>query len=208
MTSLSEKFNRFFGDILRTLRERDCPNLVTLITALSDLHQVPEPTIPNKTVSCNWLDKAFDNIPTDLKLLGDGARIIADQACWTESQRNLPGVFEEGYGYVGLIGPEGQLRSDEFRVGLLIQRPDTYYPPHAHDAEEFYFLLSGEPKWRAGKRTFTASPGDLIHHAPREVHSMETMSDPALAIWAWIGDLNGDFWFPDDSSRCLSSSKT
>ena len=201
MTSLSEQFDRFLEDILRALGERDCPNLVTLMTALSDLNQVPEPTIPNKTVSCNWLDKAFDNIPTDLILLGDSARIIADQACWKESQRNLPGVFEEGYAYVGLIGPEGQLRSDEFRVGLLIQRPDTYYPPHAHDAEEFYFLLSGEPKWRAGGRTFTANPGDLVHHAPSEVHSMETINEPFLAIWSWIGDINGNFWFPDDPSR-------
>jgi len=208
MIPLSDQFDRFFGDILFTLRERDCPNLVTLMTALSGLNQVPKPTIPNKTVSCNWLDKAFDNIPTDLKFLGDSARIIADQAYWKESQRNLPGVFEEGYAYVGLIGPEGQLRSDEFRVGLLIQRPDTYYPPHAHDAEEFYFLLSGKPKWRAGKRTFTANPGDLIHHAPSEVHSMETMNDPFLAIWSWIGDLNGNFWFPDDPSRRLPSSKS
>jgi quercetin dioxygenase-like cupin family protein len=186
MTPLGEQFDQFLEDILRALGERDCPNLVTLMTVLSDLNQVPEPTIPNKTVSCNWLDKAFDNIPTDLKLLGDSARIIADQACWKESQRNLPGVFEEGYAYVELIGPEGQLRSDEFRVGLLIQRPDTYYPHHAHDAEEFYFLLSGKPKWRAGQRMFTANPGDLIHHAPRDVHSMETMNDPFLAIWAWI----------------------
>ena len=208
MTPLSEQFDRFFGDILRALGERDCPNLVTLMTALSDLNQVPEPTIPNKTVSCNWLDKAFDNIPTDLKLLGDSARIIADQACWKESQRNLPGVFEEGYAYVGLIDPEGQLRSDEFRVGLLIQRPDTYYPPHAHDAEEFYFLLSGEPEWRAGERTFTASPGDLIHHAPSEVHSMETMDEPFLAIWAWVGDINGNFWFPDDPARCGITSES
>ena len=154
-----------------------------------------------KTVPCNWLDKAFNKIPKDLKLLGEGARKLADQAYWQESQRNVPGVFEGGYAFVALIGPEGQLRSDEFKVGLFIQQPDTYYPPHAHDAEEFYFLLSGKPKWRAGKRTFVANPGDLIHHAPSEVHSMETMNEPFLAIWAWIGDLNGNFWFPDDPSR-------
>ena len=206
MISLSDQFDRFSEDILRTLGERECPNLVTLMTALSDLNQIVEPTIPNKTVSCNWLDKAFDKIPTDLKLLGDSARKIADQAHWQESQRNVPGVFEGGYAFVALIGPEGQLRSDEFKVGLFIQQPDTYYPPHAHDAEEFYFLLSGKPKWWAGKRTFTANPGDLIHHAPSEVHSMETMNEPFLAIWAWIGDLNGNFWFPDDPSGYALSS--
>ena len=141
-------------------------------------------------------------------LLGDSAHKLADQAYWQESQRNVPGVFEGGYAFVALIGPEGQLRSDEFKVGLFIQQPDTYYPPHAHDAEEFYFLLSGKPKWRAGKRTFTAGPGDLIHHAPSEVHSMETMNDPFLAIWSWIGDLNGNFWFPDDPSRCAPPSES
>lgn len=180
MTALSDQFDRFSGDILRTLRERNCPNLEILMTALAELNQIAEPTNPNRTVSCNWLDKAFDKIPTDLKLLGDSARKIADQAHWQESQRNVPGVFEGGYAFVALIGPEGQLRSDEFKVGLFIQQPDTYYPPHAHDAEEFYFLLSGKPKWRAGKRTFTANPGDLIHHAPSEVHSMETMNEPFL----------------------------
>ena len=206
MTSLSDQFDRFSEDTLRTLRERDCPNLVTLMTALSDLIQIAEPVIPNKTVSCDWLDTAFDKIPTDLKSLSDSTQKLADQACWQESQRNVPGVFEGGYAFVALIGPEGQLRSDEFKVGLFIQQPDIYYPLHAHDAEEFYFLLSGKPKWRAGKRTFIANPGDLIHHTPGEEHSMETMNEPFLAIWAWIGDINGSFWFPDDRSRNVRTS--
>jgi quercetin dioxygenase-like cupin family protein len=206
MNSLSNQFDRFSGDILRTLGKRGNPNLVTLMTALSDLSQIAEPTIPNRTVSCSWLDKAFDNIPTDLQYLGESARKLADQACWQESQRNIPGVFEGGYAFVALIGPEGQLRSDKFKVGLFIQQPDIFYPPHAHNAEEFYFLLSGNPKWRAGKRMFTANPGDLIHHAPSEIHSMETMHEPFLAIWAWIGDINGNFWFPDGPSRSTSPS--
>ena len=86
MISLSDQFDRFSEDILRTLGERECPNLVTLMIALSGLNQIAEPTISNRTVSCNWLDKAFDKIPTDLKLLGDSARKLADQAYWQESQ--------------------------------------------------------------------------------------------------------------------------
>ena len=208
MNSLSNQFDRFSKDILRALGDRKCPNLVTLMTALSELNQIVEPTVPNKTVSCGWLDKAFDKTPTDLSYLAESARKLSDQACWQESQRNIPGVFEGGYAFVALIGPEGQLRSNEFKVGLFIQQPDTYYPPHAHDAEEFYFLLSGKPKWRASKRTFTASPGDLIHHAPSEVHSMETINEPFLAIWSWIGDINGNFWFPDDPSRLTPLSES
>ena len=208
MTSLSDKFDRFSEDVLRILGERECPNLATLKTALSNRIPIAEPTIPNKTVSCAWMEKAIDNTPPDLKLLGDTACKLADQAYWQESQRNVPGVFAGGYAFVALIGPEGQLRSDEFKGGLFIQQPDTYYPPHAHDAEEFYFLLSGQPKWRAGKRKFVANPGDLLNHAPRKVHSMETMNDPFLAIWAWVGDLDGNFWFPDGPSRCLPSSKS
>ena len=80
MTSLSDQFDRFSEDMLRTLGERECPNLVTLMTALSDLIQITEPAIPNKTVSCDWLDKAFNKIPKKLKLLGDNARKLADQA--------------------------------------------------------------------------------------------------------------------------------
>lgn len=208
MPSLSDHFHCFTRDFLRTLGERKSPNIETLMTVLSELNRNVESTIPNRTVSCSWLDKAFDKIPSSLKALGDSARNLAEQAYWQESQRNVPGVFEGGYAFVALIGPEGQLRSDEFKVGFFIQQPNTYYPPHAHDAEEFYFLLSGEPKWRAGKQTFTANPGDLIHHAPSEVHSMETMDEPFLAIWAWIGDINGNFWFPDDPARCAITSES
>ena len=39
MTSLSNQFDCFSKDILRTLGERECPNLATLMTALSDLIQ-------------------------------------------------------------------------------------------------------------------------------------------------------------------------
>ena len=46
------------------------------------------------------------------------------------------------------------------------------YPPHAHDAEEWYFVLSGNPKWFVDGEKFTAKPGDFIHHPPRATHSM------------------------------------
>ena len=79
-------------------------------------------------------------------------------------------------------------------MGLYLQAPEeTFYPAHAHDAEEFYLVVSGAALWQAGTDDFRpAAPGSLIHHRSGEAHATHTKSEPLLALWGWLGDIGFD----------------
>jgi len=67
----------------------------THLIPLSKLDQIVDPTIPNKTVSCNWLDLTFEQIQDALQELATSSREIANQASWQKTQRDSSGVFGE-----------------------------------------------------------------------------------------------------------------
>jgi dimethylpropiothetin dethiomethylase len=149
-----------------------------------------------RTATCDWLDAALAAVPPETVALRDALAPAAATAEWREGPRpGAPAGFDGGYAYVALVGPGGQVPSPDCRIGLYLQRPGLHYPAHAHDAEELYFIVSGTADWQAGKRRFAAAPGQLIHHAPAERHTMTTGDAPLLAIFVWLGDIEGRYWF-------------
>ena len=186
-------FSRY-GDRLREIESEPGDRLRRALGGLGrDLRAVE----PGKTASCAWLETAISARPPETASLIDGFAPLADLASWNEGPREGgPDEFTDAYAYATLVGFDGLVDTGKCRSGLYIQRPGVYYPAHAHDAEELYFILSGEAEWQAGERRFTAKPGMLIHHASAEPHIMETGEQPLLAIFAWLGALNGRFWYP------------
>lgn len=167
-----------------------------LVSAMDDLGPVFQPVEAVRAASCDWLDAALAAAPPETEGLRDALAPVTATAEWREGPRpGAPAGFDGGYAYVALVGPDGQIPSSECRLGLYLQRPGLHYPPHAHDAEELYLIVSGTADWQAGDRRFKAVPGQLIHHAPAMPHVMATGEVPLLAIWAWLGDIEGRYWF-------------
>jgi hypothetical protein len=140
------------------------------------------------------LEDAVRAIPPHLDLAGAG-EAAARLSPWAEASRGIPEFFAGGYAYSILVDEHGTCGPEPIRVGLLLQQDHVAYPGHAHDAEEFYFILSGTAAWRVDDQHFQARPGDLIHHASAAIHEMNTADEPLLAIWAWRGNLGGRFWY-------------
>jgi mannose-6-phosphate isomerase-like protein (cupin superfamily) len=167
-----------------------------LVSALDDLGPAFQPVEAARAASCEWLDAALAAAPPETEALRDALEPVTGMAEWREGPRpGAPAGFEGGYAYVALVGPDGQIPSSECRLGLYLQQPGLHYPPHAHDAEELYFIVSGTADWQAGDRRFEAMPGQLIHHAPGEPHIMATGEAPLLAIFVWLGEIEGRYWF-------------
>lgn len=151
---------------------------------------------PVRTPTCEWLDQTLAATPPETAALQDALAPLATLTEWREGPREgAPAGFDGGYAYVELVGQEGQIPSAECRIGLYLQRPGLFYPAHAHDAEELYVIVNGGADWQAGERRFEARPGMVIHHAPAMPHIMTTGEAPLLAIWAWLGDIEGRYWF-------------
>ncbi|MFK7859332.1 MAG: dimethylsulfonioproprionate lyase family protein [Granulosicoccus sp.] len=104
-----------------------------------------------------------------------------------------PEAVQNRLAFAELVGPGGMIRNPHCRVGLFLQCAQTTYPVHRHAAEELYLVLGGTAHWQSdsmGARFHT--PGNFIHHASWETHSMTTANEPLLAVWCWTGDIRFD----------------
>lgn len=126
----------------------------------------------------------------------------ASRLVWSTGTLPRPASIEGGYAFVEIVGPDGLAFSDQVRFGLYLQAPERFYPPHDHEAEEFYFVLSGDADWQRNDGAFeTRSPGTLVHHAPWDRHAMRTGQAPLLAMWLWTGNLDmGTYRIDADSA--------
>ncbi len=109
---------------------------------------------------------------------------------WRQNPTYTDESFLSRYAYCELLGPTGLVPHAKVSVGLLYLAPGTFYPPHAHPAEEAYHLLAGESEWQAGAGVMTRrSPGDRIEHPSGVYHAMRSGTTPMLALFVWRGDL-------------------
>ena len=116
---------------------------------------------------------------------------VAVHLPWGKLAAHPPsGVTAPGRTFCQIIGPEGLIKDDGFRMGVYFQAPNVFYPSHWHKAEEVYFVLSGTALWQKDKGRFSEQgPKTLIHHQPSQPHAMRTQKEPLLALWAWVGDI-------------------
>jgi hypothetical protein len=106
----------------------------------------------------------------------------------TYAAGELDAAFLDNYGWSEIFGGTGPLSSEQAACGFLILGPNTHYPRHRHEAEEFYLPLSGTAAWRQGDAVWREHPpGTPIHHAGGEPHAMRTGAGPLLALYLWRG---------------------
>lgn len=118
---------------------------------------------------------------------------------WTEfyaedswSSSFLPN-FANGEG----IGKDGRLYNENIILGLFIFGPNSHYPAHAHPAEEFYIILSGNAEWQIGTNTpyLVKEPGDIMIHQNNESHSFQTGDDTLFCVFGWRGEISARSWY-------------
>ena len=106
--------------------------------------------------------------------------------------------FREAFAYTQIIGPDwAGIRwpydSHDVIVGLALQGPEVFYPPHYHEARELYIVIGGTAEWQKGDGAWVyRPPGSVIWHESNESHAMRTTDEPFLAVFAWIGDLDSE----------------
>lgn len=128
-------------------------------------------------------------------------REAASALRWRQNQSYSDTAFLPSYAYSELVGPSGRARNDRYAIGLLYLAPGTFYPAHAHPAEEAYHVLSGASEWWQGEPAGAASagsaadasalraPGARVLHPSGVMHAMRSGSRPLLALYIWRGDI-------------------
>ena len=91
------------------------------------------------------------------------------------------------------------IETDNLKIGFLYLGSNTNFPRHAHSPEEIYHVVAGNC-WRisgsiAGMKS--VSSGDTWFHESEEEHGLKTIDEPVLIAWAWMGKLDGLYYFCD-----------
>jgi len=136
---------------------------------------------------------------------GSNSHMIADAILEVKDQLNWVAIYGDredepdmaalsrNFAYTSLIGLDAPLKSDKIALGLSLQGRDTYYPPHAHQAEESYWIIGGDGDWKVGiEPWFSVEPGDAIYHETGVRHAMQTNAEPLLTVWLWTSHLDSD----------------
>ena len=138
---------------------------------------------------------------------------VTDQLQWqpyTSNFENEPDVaaFLPNFSVLNILGASGLLLSDRVDAGFSLQGRDTYYPTHAHLAEESYWIIGGDGDWKVDTQPwFPVQPGDSIYHQPWARHTMQTNEQALLSVWLWTSDLDSEVLFVRDYSDFMRTVK-
>ncbi len=123
---------------------------------------------------------------------------VTDQLKWRASSKSHDdgpdiALFLRSYSPTTVIGADGLLPSEKVSAGFSMQGHDTYYPPHAHHAEESYWIIGGDGDWKLGSKPwFAVEAGDSIYHESGAHHAMQTNEQPLLSLWLWTSHLDSE----------------
>ncbi|WP_170480004.1 dimethylsulfonioproprionate lyase family protein [Ruegeria arenilitoris] len=115
------------------------------------------------------------SVPPSLDGLRQAAFSAFGYVNWAEfyAENNWSRPFLSEFANGEGVGPDGVLTNHEVILGLFLMGPNTYYPPHAHPAEEFYVVLSGDASFQVGTggQPNRKHQGDVVVHRKNEVHA-------------------------------------
>ena len=184
------------NEIIKVFSKHHCKDLEEKLKKIANDNQV----IPSQKEMARRdfipnIEYSLYNIKGDMVKFADYTAWLSEQVQWHQASRGVPEFFEGGYSFSVIIGDSGLFPSTKIRMGLYLQNQNVDYPSHAHEAEEYYLILSGHGSWQIGNSWYDAIPGSIFHHQPGESHRMITESEPLLAIWIWTGLIEGRYWF-------------
>lgn len=186
------------------LYQQYTPQYPVLAKMVADIGQIKaEQVIPplRLPVVEAWLETAVSLAQGHAgEAIANGLWQMADRFHWVTPYATYAGerdidLLRQNMAYTEVAGPTNLYQAHinfpcrNIFFGFLLQAPHTYYPPHVHKAEEFYYVLSGTAVWQRGREWQVRPAGSFIHHPSGVVHAMQTHREPLLTLAAWTSDL-------------------
>ncbi len=94
--------------------------------------------------------------------------------------------FLKKYGFFELIGPTGHFLTSKMGLYVNFLDSDTCYPWHNHEAEELYFVISGEAKFESkNEKSEILKSTNTRFHKSYQPHSITTTNEKILTFVIW-----------------------
>ena len=136
--------------------------------------------LPQLTVQAGRCGGAF------LETLSGAAGSLAWRQTYTRDEVGEEFLRNYAWAELSRSRSDSGIGAAQISCGVLVLGPNTFYPPHRHEAEEIYLPLAGTAEWLKGDGVWRhRRPGTLIHHSNEETHAMRTGEQPLLAMYLW-----------------------
>lgn len=115
---------------------------------------------------------------------------VCPHARWvqTYTEAEVGRHFLDHYGHIEIFGTDGVFRTDRCRAFIGYWGPGLFYPPHDHEPEEIYLVLSGSCRFEAdGDAPAELEPGGVKFHRSKQSHAMTMGDEGMLALCLWRG---------------------
>jgi len=112
---------------------------------------------------------------TDRYFAADAERGEGAVPRWIELDDVEPVAFLEGLDFQPVLG-------ERALVNFVSYAPNTVVPRHAHDEEQFTFVLDGEFEFECDGETRTLRRGTVVHIPPGVPHAARTRESSCVQV--------------------------
>ena len=131
-----------------------------------------------------WKSSGNSQIDKIHNLISDLSQEVYWESGYSENEVNKE--FLSKYGFFELIGPTGHFLTSEMALWVNFLDKNSYYPPHNHEAEELYFVVSGEAKFESeSEKPKILKSRDIRFHKSYEAHRITTTNKNILSFVIW-----------------------
>ena len=158
-------------------------NFVSLPEDLK-LYNVKNNQINVTTKLASWSESDVDTNKKIHKILSSLSFHVKWENGYTEKDVN--NNFLNNYGFFELIGPTGHFKTSEMALYVNYLDKNTLYPLHNHEAEELYFIISGEAKFENNNGDYEILTSNKTRfHKSFEPHAITTNNKQILSLVIW-----------------------
>ena len=136
------------------------------------------------TKLASWSESDVDTNKKIHKILSSLSFHVKWENGYTEKDVN--NNFLNNYGFFELIGPTGHFKTSEMALYVNYLDKNTLYPLHNHEAEELYFIISGQAKFENNNDDYEILTSNKTRfHKSFEPHAITTENKQILSFVIW-----------------------
>ena len=142
--------------------------------------------------------KILDNWEPDdssIKQIHKLIKEVSPYAHWkqTYDEKDVGKSFLDKFAYFEFFGPAGHFLTNEMSLYVIFFDKETYYTWHNHEAEELYFVISGNAKFESkDDKSEVLYKSRTRFHKSFQPHSLTTLNYKFLCFVVWKDKLNSE----------------
>ena len=142
--------------------------------------------------------KILDNWEPDdssIKQIHKLIKEVSPYAHWkqTYDEKDVGKNFLDKFAYFEFFGPTGHFLTNKMSLYVIFFDKQTYYTWHNHEAEELYFVISGNAKFESkDDKSEVLYKTKSRFHKSYQPHSLTTLNDKCLCFVVWKDKLNSE----------------